>query len=831
MVPVTPTGTAMDHRLQSLKFLKSTGLIPVSVPSGQKAPFPDWEPRRAEHQDHSGTLAHLEHKKELNLGALFYGRYVDVDIDTDDPHLNAALDYFLPFTPYVWGRRSKPRSHRAYLLFDEFDRERWSGVLRYVKAITEGKLSENSLSVEVRGGKPENGLFTVLPGSYRADVDEHVEWETTFDPTVGGAAVEISRLIKSVRMAVAAALIAPYWVEGTRNDTSMALSGLLYRIRSSSLLAYGVEGGEELASDIMLIEMNDCKQLLKGIMEIAGDSKEDQHSRILSLENSWRKMERDSGSKVTGGKVLAEMLGEPFGSKIVKAMYRLLSDNDGAEELEAMAEQFTIWYGQGVLIDLEMVKHGHDRPWMTKLQAEASLGGRKLVIADKKIPLVNLLFGTQLIQRVRGMTFDPSTPDLLVQTPEGLKINQWRGFAVEPSPQRVTDDEIAPFISYINDIVADGHTERREWVLDWLADIFQAPHKKPGTALVLVGPPGAGKTFLGEGIIGPIIGDTHAIQVSSIESVVTKFNKLASNRIFLQCNEATHSYQRETANKLKAVITDDKITVEPKGIDSYQAPNHLHILFTSNDESSAVFIDPSPFERRYTVLKVSELYTADIAYWTQFRAWTALNLPKIMRYLLDRPYKVDTIRRPLQTEAKQVIQRVNVEAEVAWIVSRVAAGFPIGTYTHQNWYEAFSKGNIEEKDRMYNNLRRDTWPDIVSVEAIEADFKNFVRQTGRPIYSGSVLTTIRRALPKEALQDALRIRVSMKDPRTGQNIQDRKRLTNWPTAERIMEHLKEKYGTIIDQLTAQAHKVDDDNVKDMFTTDKPITQVNDREAF
>src|ERR1700688_3497366 len=103
-----------DHRSVSIQFLRSTGLIPVKVQKGAKSPFPEWDPRSSANQDHSATLILLAKNDDLNLGALFHGRHVDIDVDTTDVTLLAALDYFLPRTPYVWGRKSKPRSHRAY---------------------------------------------------------------------------------------------------------------------------------------------------------------------------------------------------------------------------------------------------------------------------------------------------------------------------------------------------------------------------------------------------------------------------------------------------------------------------------------------------------------------------------------------------------------------------------------------------------------------------------------------------------------------------------------------------------------------------------------------
>jgi hypothetical protein len=96
-------------------------------------------------------------------------------------------------------------------------------------------------------------------------------------------------------------------------------------------------------------------------------------------------------------------------------------------------------------------------------------------------------------------------------------VNQWKGWAVEPCPQRVMDEEVEPFTDYVRSIVCSGNDDHYEWVMAWLADIFQHPGEKPGTALVLVGVQGAGKTFLGEHVLGKIIGSgstTHSLRTS-----------------------------------------------------------------------------------------------------------------------------------------------------------------------------------------------------------------------------------------------------------------------------------------------------------------------------
>lgn len=807
-----------DHRATSIKFLKSTHLIPVKVRPGGKEPFPEWDPRRAAQDDHSLTLKVIETDPSVNLGALMAGKYVDIDIDCTSEYLKAALDYFLPRTAYVFGRKSKPNSHRIYALHDDFDRAPWGGILRYIKGLIKGVIDEESYSIEVRGGKPENGLFTVLPGSFREDVQEHIEWSSDIDPTVAAAYVKIEQIIKAIRLAIVASMFAPHWVEGVRNDMSMALAGTLWRIRTSTLAAYGLEPDEEAPEGYYVLTEEDAKAIITCICNLAGDDPEDKRSRILNMQNTWRKLDGEAGAKVTGGKVLAGMIdggmndtAKTVGKYVVKAMYRLLSDNDAAEQIEKMTEQFVMWYGPGVILDLHQVALGRITPWMTKEQATNSLGGKKLAIGDKKIPIVNMLFGSTIIQRVMGLTFDPGTDELLAPTREGVMVNQWRGMSTKPSPQRVTRQQIDPFYDYVLNIVCSGDEDSAHWVFSWLADMLQQPHKKPGTALVLVGVQGAGKTFLGERVMGAIIGPSHYVQINNVAKLTDKFNTAIDNRILVQCDEAVHNYQKDVASRLKSIITDENLVIEPKGVNAYQKPNHMHLIFTSNEETAALFIDASPHERRFTVLKVSSARATDLKYWTDLRGWTENNLPVIMRWLLDYKYDRNLIKRPLKTQAKEELQAVGLDAEVSWILSRMASGFLIGNRVHRHWFDCFNTKSITAHDMKHDTLRRDEWPDMVMTSVLEEDFKTFVREHGRSVYSGSVITNIKKVLPSTFVSAGQKS-VKMVDPKSGQVKMDRVRLHTVPTQDEIMQFLITKYGMIVKRTFDEFAKGDHGNL-------------------
>jgi hypothetical protein len=790
-------------------------LIPVKVQEGRKDPFSDWDPRTAMSADIPALLRQLENNTKLNVGALFFGKYVDIDEDSNVPFIKPALDMFLPRTPWEWGRASKPRSHRVYVLHEDFDRDIHGPILRYMKSLkigtpTPGWNRDNgddpnisNYSVEIRGGRPENALFTVMPGSYRADFDEMVEWSQDVDTSVSAAHIATWYLVKRVRMAQATALLANYFSDGVRNDMSLAISGLLWRIRQNSLIANGVLHESDLKEDVFQLTEDDASEIFQNLLKLADTNSKDKRQRQLNFENTWNKLNNDPTAKVTGGKVLAELIGLD-GEKVLRALYRLLSDNDGIIELEKLTEQFVIWYKEGKVIDLELVREGHDSPWMTKDQATNSLGGRKITVGNKLVNISTLLFNSTAFRQVRGLTFDPTTQEQIVDWRGKNYVNQFRGWAVEPYSQPVTDEDIKPFLDYVLNVLANGNEIHACWILDWCADMFQQPAFKPGTCLVLIGEQGAGKSFLGEWVLGKIVGDHHYAKTNDIETLTSKFNQLADNKIFFQCDEAVHSYQKGVAAKLKSLITDETIVIEPKGVNAFNKPNHIHYLFTSNDKNNPIFIDPNPNERRFTVLHVSDKYINDLGFWSEIRKWTAAHLPHILRWFLDRKYDKQNIRRPLSTDIKQQIQRMGVDPEVSWMINRVAQGFPLDAKNHVHWWYAYNSAKIDENDKRYDTVRRDSWPDRVCLPVLEADYRDFVRQHGRSVYSGSIGTLIRQVLPEGALEKGGQVSVQYTDSKSGQTVKDRVRVHKFPSKEDIVDFLRKRHGNIVSQLLDQA---------------------------
>jgi hypothetical protein len=85
--------------------------------------------------------------------------------------------------------------------------------------------------------------------------------------------------------------------------------------------------------------------------------------------------------------------------------------------------------------------------------------------------------------------------------------NLWKGFAVEPK----AGGSCEKFLAHLRDNVARGNEEHFRWIVGWWAAIFQKPNKKTGTALVVRGRKGTGKSKVGE-VFGRLLGE-HYLQI------------------------------------------------------------------------------------------------------------------------------------------------------------------------------------------------------------------------------------------------------------------------------------------------------------------------------
>lgn len=140
--------------------------------------------------------------------------------------------------------------------------------------------------------------------------------------------------------------------------------------------------------------------------------------------------------------------------------------------------------------------------------------------------------------------------------------------------------------------------EYRDHLLNWMAWLLQNLTKKPKHALILQGEVnGTGKSFIGR-VLTRIL---HQANVSVVpqNGLSGRFNSWALQCKLLLIEELRASDKRAVKEALHDIITEDRINVEKKGIDSIMVDTCFGVLAFTNDFAA---LDLDNTDRRYLVI-------------------------------------------------------------------------------------------------------------------------------------------------------------------------------------------------------------------------------------
>jgi hypothetical protein len=203
----TRNGFPADVRSAAELYLLQ-GLAPIPLPARSKAPgFAVWQHF---HLTPDAIDQHFPAPSSPNVGVLTggaSGRLIDVDLDC--PEAVAVADPLLPPTSWVFGRLSRPRSHRLY---------RATGAPARTRQFSD---LDGEMLVELRA----DGCQTMFPPSTHP-CGEQITWDRFDAP---GECLS-SGLEAAVAEVASVGLLAKHWPgKGTRDKAALALSGGLTR--------------------------------------------------------------------------------------------------------------------------------------------------------------------------------------------------------------------------------------------------------------------------------------------------------------------------------------------------------------------------------------------------------------------------------------------------------------------------------------------------------------------------------------------------------------------------------------------------------------------------
>lgn len=282
------------------------------------------------------------------------------------------------------------------------------------------------------------------------------------------------------------------------------------------------------------------------------------------------------------------------------------------------------------------------------------------------------------IVRIREVGFDPTGND-----PE-ITCNLYAGWPTTPKAGGC--DRLLELLRYMCSI--DRNPEQLyQWVLRWIAYPIQHPGAKMKSTVVVHGPQGAGKNLFFEAVM-KIYGEYGDVLDQS--AVEDKFNDWASRKLFMIADEVVaRSDLYHIKNKLKALITGDRIRINPKNFAAYWERNHLNLVFLSNEAMPVVLEED---DRRHCVIWTPEKKGVDYyrAVMDEIRDGGVAALHDYLLHLDLGDFNPGTL--PPQTHAKDELIQLGLDSPLRFcdqLMTNAIPGLEAMTALSTGWYEVY----------------------------------------------------------------------------------------------------------------------------------------------
>lgn len=227
----------------------------------------------------------------------------------------------------------------------------------------------------------------------------------------------------------------------------------------------------------------------------------------------------------------------------------------------------------------------------------------------KKVPAAPAWIRWPLRAEAARLVYAPGKPEM-VEEKDGHCFNVWSGWGCEPKK-----GDITLWTKLLDHLFTGAEKEARIWFERWLAYPLQNPGTKMYSAAVMHGIfHGTGKSLVGF-MMGRIYGKNFTeISRDMLESGA---NDWAEAKQFVLGDEVTGSSKREFNDRLKKMITQEKMRINIKYVPQFDIMDYINYLFTSN-HPDAFFMEDN--ERRYFIHEV-KVKPLDAAFYDQFDEW------------------------------------------------------------------------------------------------------------------------------------------------------------------------------------------------------------------
>jgi putative DNA primase/helicase len=268
-----------------------------------------------------------------------------------------------------------------------------------------------------------------------------------------------------------------------------------------------------------------------------------------------------------------------------------------------------------------------------------------------RIPHMRLTYGARPVDmwlassRRRSVDLSKVVFDPTGRADPQKTVNLFRG--IEMKPRAGSCEKLVELFRYICGEADSTFAPVSDWVLNWCAFQVQHTGAKMKTAIVMHGPEGTGKNLLWSAMLR--IFEPYSALIGQVE-LEDRFNTWQSAKLFIVANEVvTRAEMSHHVGRLKNLVTEDRVHINPKFVDSRYEANHVNLVFLSNEFQP---LKISPGDRRYMVIRTPGALSGEF-YKAVAAELDAGGDAAFMQFLMERELgDFNEHTKPIITEAK-----------------------------------------------------------------------------------------------------------------------------------------------------------------------------------
>lgn len=207
-------------------------------------------------------------------------------------------------------------------------------------------------------------------------------------------------------------------------------------------------------------------------------------------------------------------------------------------------------------------------------------------------------------------------------------------FSDEDDPE-IDRDAVEKFVNHI-DIICNGNASQTNWICSWFAHSLQKPSEKPEHALNIIGNQGIGKSTI-LNTFSRIYGSGKTLETQTPErDCWGNFNSAMTNAYLVILSETDKRNAFGADGKIKALITDYPMWINPKGKDQFEINSYHRVVQLTNTADPT---KTSKDDRRNYILRCSDELKGNTSYFSEINE--ALSRPNALRSIYWSFMKLD----------------------------------------------------------------------------------------------------------------------------------------------------------------------------------------------